>query len=230
MEIFVRISDRALEDMVLSASESYVLGDGSKKPSRRKKSSKFVETYGHLWGFRRNVKNEETQYVYIDRFSESLSARRKKGSVKPNEDAVWLKNSIVDRWSPHLSFIGDFHTHPYNSKEQVESCKGWEFSEGDIGYYKDNDALWELTGNRPLMLVMTVAPIEKVHETEAIWIERNKVWVFNTGQLRFWISVGSGYERKRKRKRKRNFTMENVYLNLDPRFYNESGARLDGFD
>lgn len=225
MEFSVRISDRALEDMVLSASESYVLGDGSGKPSKRKKKGKSVETYGYLWGFRRIDRNEGIQYVCIDRFSESLSARRKKGSVKPNEDAIWLKNSIVSRWSPHLSFIGNFHTHPYNSKDQVESCNGWEFSEGDIDFFKNDETLWELTNNSPLMLVMAVAPIERVHETEALWYERNKVWVFNTGQLRFWISIGTGCAKKKKRK----FTRDNVYLNLDPRFYNESGARLDGF-
>lgn len=223
MEISVRISNEALEDMVLSASESFVLGDGADKPSRRKRQSKSVETYGYLWGFRRKSNDEQTEIVFIDKFSESLSARRKSTSVTPNKDAIWLKTSILERWSPHLAFIGDFHTHPYASRNEVESCNGWEFSETDISSFKKDTTLWKLSRNRPLMLVMTVAPIEKVHETIGEFDERKNVWMFNVGQLRFWLSIGTGYREKNKRV----WTDEGIYLDLDPRFYNESGARLE---
>ncbi len=226
MAIQIRVSDRALESMVLSASESFVLGDGSKPPQRRRKKRRYVETYGYIWGFRRKVNDSPTEHVHIDRFDESLSARRKSSSVQPDDDAIWLKNSIIELWSPHLSFLGDFHTHPYNSRQAVEKSKGWEFTEDDIDAFTNDEHLWKLANQSPLMLAMTVAPIERVHATEAHWF-RNNCWIFNIGQLRFWLIVGIGYISK-KSKKKRLRKADNVCLELDPRFYNETGERLSG--
>ena len=226
MDVKIRVSDRALESMVLSASESFVLGDGSKPTRRTKRKKRQVETYGYMWGFRRKASDSGTEHVYIDRFDESLSARRKSSSVRPNDDAVLLKNAIVERWSPQLSFLGDFHTHPYASRQKVEQHRGWEFSKNDIDAFKNDEQLWELANQRPLMLVMAVAPIERVHATEATWIQNN-CWNFNIGQLRFWLAVGVGYTSGGK-ERKKLREMGNVYLDLDPRFYNETGDRLSG--
>lgn len=223
MCVSIRISDRALESMVLSASESFVLGDGA-RPSRRRKGPPSVETYGFVYGFRRLLYNGEVEHVYVDRFYESLSAQRKIDSVKPQDDAVWLKNSIIERWSPHLTLLGDFHTHPYESREDVEKANGWEFSDQDIEAFRNDKGLWKLTKNRPIMFVMAVAPIMRVHSTEAEW-KSDGTWVFNVGNLRFWLTAGVGYSKKKKR---RLLKRKDITVELDPRFYNETGARLDG--
>ena len=245
MNIEIRVSNRALESMVLSASESYVLGDGH-RISIKKSHQNYKETYGHIWGIRKINKNS-TEYIYVDRFYESLSARRKRDSVEPNEDAVRLKNSILERWSPHLSFLGDFHTHPYESLKEVQKCKGWEFSRSDRISFKLDDRLWELANHRPIMLVMVVAPIEKVRDTIAESQESN-CWRFNIGELRFWLTASVGYIRKSRSTvssinskrspsplltllRRRLFRRDKIFLDLDPRFYyNPSGDRLSGTD
>ena len=247
MNIEIRVSNRALESMVLSASESYVLGDGHRIPIK-KSHQNYKETYGYIWGIHRKINKNSTEYIYVDRFYESLSARRKSDSVEPNEDAVRLKNSILERWSPHLSFLGDFHTHPYESLKEVQKCKGWEFSPSDKNSFKLDDHLWKLANDRPIMLVMAVAPIEKVHDTTAESQESN-CWRFNIGELRFWLTASVGYIRKsrstvssinsKKRAssrlktllRRRLFRKDKIFLGLDPRFYyNPSGDRLSGTD
>ena len=224
MNVRIRVADRALESMVLSASESFVLGDGNKPQKRRWRGKRYVETFGFVWGYRQEVDDGETEHIHIDRFYESLSARRKSNSVTPNEDAVWLKNSIIKRWSPHLLLLGDFHTHPYKSRQDVEDRKGWEFSVQDVSSFKEDKHLWRLANQKPLMFVMAVAPIKRVRETEAKWLYNN-TWVFTVGQLPFWLTVGVGYRRKKKTRLRET---ESIWLDLDPRFLNVSGDRLTG--
>ena len=210
--------------MVLSATESFALGDGRKLPRKRRDDEMpSVETYGFIYGFQRALPSWGEDFIHFDRFHESISARRSSDEVTPDANAIWLKNSIIERWSPHLSLLGDFHTHPYGSRKEAECARGWEFSPGDKEAFLGDDDLWKLADDRPVMLVMAVAPIQNVHETEAKWLRNFDVWVFNVGQLRFWLAAAVG-ERRGDDRHLRN----DVMLELDPRFYNESGGRLSG--
>ena len=213
--------------MVLAASESFVLGDGRKPKRRTRGGNVAVETYGYLWGHRRVSRSEDIENIYIDKFDESLSAKRKNSSVLPNEDAIKLKNSIIERWSPHLSFLGDFHTHPFDSLTEIEKFKGWRFSEQDINSFSNDDPLWDLSDGSPLMLVMAVAPVERVHYGWGRTDGAQYRWRFDIGQLRFWLTAHIGYLDSDS---KRCSTHKKVILDLDTILYNESGARLEGAD
>lgn len=219
MDYFVRISDQALEDMVLAASEAKVLGDGN----RRK--HKGVETYGHLWGNRRPDAENEQEHIYIEKFSMSLSAVGTFNEVRPDEDALHLKASILERWSPHLMLLGDFHTHPFDSLRKIKTQKGWDFSDEDVKNFLADGDLWAHSHPLPpIMAVMAVTPLARVHDSKGDW-ETNYRWRFDTGQLRFWLSMGIGCEAGDELW----FSTDNVYLDLQPRLYNESGDRLSGF-
>ena len=209
--------------MVLSATESFALGDGRPR-MRRDNEVPSVETCGFIYGSRRTLPSSDEVFIHVDRFHESISARRAKDEVTPDANAIWLKNSIIERWSPHLSLLGDFHTHPYGSRNEAQLARGWEFSEADKTTFLGDDDLWELSENRPVMLVMVVAPMQRVHETEAEWLYYD-VWVFNVGHLRFWLAATVGELDGDDR----NF-QKDVVLDLDPRFYNEPGGRLFGVD
>ena len=113
----VTISNHALEEMVLAASESFVLGNAA-IPKR-------VEIHGYLWGNRRTDRYEDIEYIHIDKFSVSSSACGDEDSVWVDEDVARIKNSILDLWTPHYDFLGDFHTHPYKNYDEVRSNEGW---------------------------------------------------------------------------------------------------------
>ena len=219
MNHFIRVSDQALEDMVLAASEAKVLGDGDRK------KHKGVETYGHLWGSRRRDVDNGQEHIYIEKFSMSLSAVGTHKQVRYDENALHLKASILERWSPRLMFLGDFHTHPHGSLEKIKAVKGWDFSDEDVKSFLKDESLWNHSQPMPpIMTVMAVTPLKKVHETYGV-LEENNRWRFDTGQLRFWLSVGIGCRTEDGR----GFSIDSVYLDLQPRLYNSSGDRLSGF-
>ena len=214
---YVRVSDHALEGMVLAASEAYVFGSGKKK---KKKDS--VEIYGLLWGSRRRD-TDRNHIIFIDKFSVSLSARGTHKSVTPNPKAIELQGAVIERWSPHLMLLGDFHTHPCDNLAEADRLKGWNFSQNDETSFRGDDQLWKLSHpHPPMMAVMAIAKVERVYRSAGEWLDNNR-WMFNVGEYRFWLSVCVG---KGKSKEKRSISTSDVYLDLDPRFVNESGDRL----
>ena len=105
MAVEVTISEHALQSRVLAACEAYAFGkDGKREP---------VETYAHLWGYRRQGK--DTEHLHVDRISVCVSAETGNDGVEVFTDVIALQDDILKHWSPHVSLLGDFHTHPYES-------------------------------------------------------------------------------------------------------------------
>ena len=109
----VRISDAALESMVSAACEAYEFGDDNKKRP--------VETYAHVWGYRRRRDDGKTEHILIDRVNACVSAKGSSESVELSVDVVELQDRIVRHWSPHLCLLGDFHTHPFRSLKKLKN-------------------------------------------------------------------------------------------------------------
>ncbi|MGE3917969.1 MAG: hypothetical protein AB7F78_19920, partial [Hyphomicrobiaceae bacterium] len=120
-----------MENIVLAAAEAYCLGDGDRPRS--------IETLGYMWGSSRKAR--DVTEIYIERVSVSISAQRHRNWVQPNNDAARFKNEIVQRWSPHLQLLGDFHSHPYKTRAEVEDQRGYEFSDGDFDAFMNDDFL-----------------------------------------------------------------------------------------
>ena len=204
----VTISNHALEEMVLAASESFVLG------SALTDEHEGAEIHGYLWGGRRTDDKKDVEYIHIDKFSVSTSALGDENSVMVDRDVVRIKDSILHLWAPYHHFLGDFHTHPYGNYNEVNECEGWNFSKGDKKTFRDNDIAWSLCGsNRPIMMVMAVTRMGG-----------NRL-VFNVGNLRFWLSVGIGWKT---RQGKRRFGEGRVCFDPLSRYFNKSGSKLEG--
>ena len=118
MNTIVRISDAALESMVLAACEAFEFGNNN--------GNKPVETYAHMWGYRRPDPDGKTERILVDRFNACVSAKGSPDSVELSVDVVDLQDSIVRYWSPHMSLLGDFHTHPFKSLDKLRKRRGWE--------------------------------------------------------------------------------------------------------
>ncbi len=216
MAVNVRVSDQALESMVLAACEAYEFGNNN--------NFKSVETIGHVWGYRKGGdEGRMPDHIYVERLSPCVSAKGTAHSVEFATGVIDLKDSIVGHWSPHLSLLGDFHTHPYESREELVKSKGWNFSKVDKTSFLEDKKLWQRAGNAPISLVMAIAPLERVHGT---WGESGAQfrWRFDVGEYRFYLSAAIGGLKKNGESYFKQRRVVN--LDLDWRFYNESGNRI----
>lgn len=211
----VRLSDRFLESAVLAAIEAYCHGDG--------KNQVEIETVGPVWGYRRRD-IEGVEIIYLDRLAVSLSASRSTASVTPVEEATHLMASVMDRLAPELTLLGDFHSHPYKDRSEVQRHTGYDFSPADFECFLGDDLLWDRNPAGPIMVVITICRLSKVHNTDAKAI-RNNVWQFDLGEFRFWINVVAGYLKDGERRHTGN-TRSPVWLDLNSRFFNVSGDRV----
>ncbi len=216
MEYHVTVSNHALDEMVLAASESFVLGNARQWGA--------VEIHGYLWGSRRET--EDVEYIDVDKFSVSTSAVGDEESVAFDERVARIKNSILGYWSPHYHFLGSFHTHPYPSLEDVNNNKGWEFSDDDKATILGDEDVWELSHpGTPIAMVMAVTKMAAVYDS-FVGVKAGRL-EFNVGNLRFWLSVAVGEVSSGKEK---VFSTDNILFNPHSRHYNRAGARLDGVD
>lgn len=214
MTIEVTISERALESMVLAACEAFAFG--------RDDDREAVETYAHLWGFRRFSPDGGTEHVHVDRISVCVSAQVDNDRAAVFANVIALQDDIVKHWSPHLSLLGDFHTHPYDSRRELIANRGWEFSACDRTSFLDDENLWLRADGDPVSLVMAVTQLQAVHEG---WAKQQTTyrWRFDIGQYRFYLSAAAG---KRDEHGEGDFIQRGVHLVLGQYFFNEAGNHV----
>lgn len=217
MQYLIRMTDDALESLALAGIEAYCLGGGNCSGSEQS------ETFGYVWGYRKHTDNLTT--IYVSKVSVSVSACRSDSFVIPNPQALLLKDNFIARWSPHLSFLGEFHSHPFDDLKSVRETCGFEFTEQDIDSFVCDDHLWNRSDRNPIMLVITICRLSQVRET---WCSqpRANVFSFAVGEFRFWLnavigSIGDDDNRMHSRNRRSSVTFD-----LDSRFFNAPQSRI----
>ena len=215
MDFQVKISDACLEGMCHAALETYLYGDGHE-------TRKGLEVNGYLWGYRRTF--ADRTLIFVDRLSPSFSSQKHQNWVKPNQKAIEMQTEFMDRWAPEAMLLGDFHSHPYPDLRTVNAVKGYHFSEGDFEYLKSDEFNWSMTESLPLIIVMTVCKLERVHDTVGKWIGMN-IWHWDVGHFRFWLNAAVGYLQNGERLNTGN-THSKLNLDLNTRFFNLAGDRL----
>lgn len=210
----VRMSDRFLESAVLAAIEAYCYGTPDDTA---------VETLGPIWGFRRRYEDEEI--IFLDRVAVSISAERRSSWVRPRQEATILMTGVMERLAPEMTLLGSFHSHPYNDRREVASVTGYEFSEGDFRFFLTDEYLWSHNPLGPVMVVITICRLERVHDSDARKVRPN-VTQFDIGQFRFWINVVAGYFDANGEPRCTRNKYSPVWVDLNSRFFNYSGDRV----
>ena len=167
------------------------------------------------------------QIIFLERLAVSLSAERRTDSVTPKAEATNLMAEVMARLAPELTLLGDFHSHPYKDRATVNRIKGFEFSPGDFSSFIHDDDLWTHNPDGPVMLVVTVCRLNKVHDSAGQQV-RNNVWQFDLGEFRFWINACIGYIDSAGQRQHTGNKYSNVWLDLNSRFFNLSGDRIDG--
>ncbi len=179
----IQISDDALMEMSLATLEAYVVPQRQIGKLGSKGIKTELETYGLLWGHEVLLPDSDILYS-VRKLTVDSMAERRNSSVLPSEGLNVVKDLITSYW-PQYSFLGDFHSHPYEHYKDVEEIKGYEFSEGDresMLQKKENDDDFRIS------LVMTIASLKKASNSEPKFISENTInWTFNN--YRFWLSA-----------------------------------------
>jgi hypothetical protein len=127
--------------------------------------------------------------------------------VHYNQDAIRLKHTLLSSYWPHLEYLGDFHSHPYTTQDEVTSEKGYYLSEGDHQSLQRDWAFLKRVRYR-LGLVVTVAAMKRASNKGFAWLSGGWNTIeFTMGNFRMYISANCVYE-----------TDENVFYtdNADP--------------
>ena len=220
----VRVSTPALREMVLATVEAYQL--------KRDEDDEGVEIYGHIWGHHRRI-GDLTVY-HVESVSISSTAIGTSGDVDPNPRALELKQAVMERWYPQLMLLGDFHSHPYESLDEVmapdedDPGPGFEFSKDDYETFLEDDVIWRAADDRPLMLVMTICRLGHVHESNETSV-RSNVQAFTIGEYRFWLNGSAGHLVETREGPARRATPDRrstLMMDVFPAAYNKARDRL----
>ena len=154
--------------------------------------SDFTETCGLLWGYARSIESADgrNHHARIEHASVDLHAERGRSQVTYNDVSNMNKKRIVEvRW-PHLSLIGDFHTHPYENYSEAKRDRGWEFSDGDRAS-SEGPFCGDLWRECRVSLVLTIANLKKVREDKRIdgHALSDNVLHWQMDNYLFWLSA-----------------------------------------
>lgn len=123
----VLLDDRAVEDLLLAALESYAVSP----PGRGRR---YTEVYGLCFGTSRTrtAQNSPTHTLLsVERVVTQLRAVGTASSVSPNDKSARIHRTVAERFFAKLELLGDYHTHPWASLSTLESKRGWQLSRAD---------------------------------------------------------------------------------------------------
>jgi hypothetical protein len=180
----IRLTPSLVESMTLSTMEAYCI----RQPKARRYGG--VETYGYVWGTKKRT--DDVTIFHLTKLAVSITAERSYMSVFPNPMTGALKNKVLKRMAPHLTLLGDFHSHPWANQKSMKRDVGYNFSPQDFVSFLEEDLFWEMSDNNPVMLVQTVVRLSRKGRKGSGW-QRLNVFHFDIDDHRFWINAVVGY-------------------------------------
>lgn len=198
----VSLSDQAFFTIVTSALEAYKVDhakfDADGDPDDH------LETHGHLWGYINESMRGEQVYR-IEMADVSTAADRNKDWVGAKDESYEYKRDFVDCYYPELSFLGDFHSHPYsqalsqvNTELDLERNKLYQFSKGDFQAVKYDQQ--DPNKNYRVGMVATVYERDKLISRTSKHIDEGSCIRFQYQNMTIWIKayVWAGDEYRKK--------------------------------
>lgn len=184
--VAVHVSDHALMHLLLAGMESYKVRTWNKTVTTERGP---VETGGVLLGY--TTHRESMDHVVVEHVSTDTYADRKYQYVTLNSDVTEIKRQVLeDRW-PHLSLIGDFHTHPYkDGYMETVGAGGWNASKGDYESYIDRDEESPWRGCCAA-LILTITELKRYHENthRDSGVPQHHIVHWQQHDYRFWLSA-----------------------------------------
>lgn len=179
------LSEHAFFTIVTSALEAYRVSH----PNNENEEHIPKETYGNLWGYQAKSKRKETVF-HISFADVDIAADRQPGSVKPHPESFQIKEHFVDTFKPEVEYMGDFHSHPYDLKnDKVRSVLSVEredlcsFSDADHEHVKH----LKKTRKYRVGLVATVLETAKPRESKHVGSTSYNCIRFSYDKFTIWI-------------------------------------------
>ena len=179
----IYMSEQAVCSLLMSTIESYVVkNENMAKPQNR------LETYGIFFGSETKA-SDGSRVIRIDMANPSNTVRQTRESVQSSPNSLIVKADLVRSCFPHLSFLGDFHTHPYRHFSEVKKCRGYYLSQTDRQALTSDSAFYKKLGYR-IGMVATIAYAERACQNRASYPTkyRNRVELV-IGHLRIWLTA-----------------------------------------
>lgn len=184
----VRLSESSLVSLILNALEAYCIRHRGVSTRDNVK----LETFGNLFGYETLLADGQIIFQ-IELVNTDTSAKRQTGSVSYNTDAIALKIATVTSFWPHLDYLGEFHSHPYDTYKQAQDAKGYYFSSCDRKDLAKNSEFWNSCRHRVGMLV-TIGSMGRSGTRETQWVNSNHSCVeLNLGNFKIWLTAYCSY-------------------------------------
>lgn len=178
----IRLSENALCGLLMSAIESY-----TEKNLNMEKPRNLLETYGSLYGHETMV-NDGHRIFQVELASVSSTCQQANDRVLFNVNHIHLKNELSQAFFPHLSFLGDFHTHPYTHFQVVENNQGYYFSDTDRKELTRSSEEMKALKYR-IGMVLAISYSRRALQTKAEFADReNNSIRMDFDHFRIWIT------------------------------------------
>lgn len=162
-EIEIWIGQDAMEDILAVSLEGYLVSAGPGKP--------FTEVYATCFGSMKEEKfsNAETgiwytRHFHVDKILPQIRIKATPASVLPSQktfEEAHLK--VAASVFPHLTYLGDFHTHPYAAAAGIVRFKLWKLTREDRDYTISNmPTMLELGCRDRVMLILALGRSRRV--------------------------------------------------------------------
>ena len=185
--VTIRLSDRAIADMLLLALEAYTVPKG--------KGTAFTEAYGICAGSTRSTEEQRRGHgKHKSRFVQVMSVRtqvRAEGfpdRVDYDLRSIEAQMALMAHFMLGSDIVADFHTHPYDNEKKLLSLKGWEYSEADeatmIPWVKQ---LWDNNFHPRASLIMSMT--EGKRRMKAPGHMKPNLVRFSIGKYRFYLAA-----------------------------------------
>lgn len=197
MILDITIDDHVVPQLLTSALEAYEI----KHPNAKLKRKDRLETFGLLWGYVISPRGEDKNpRVIVTIATIETSALRKDNSVEPDFGSLAMKVEFMRKYWPHLELVGTFHSHPYDTLEDVKQVKGWQASTPDtVGSGSGDTEFWpvihkELSPDTPYLahIIVTITKLKKPGWAIPKKIECGSGFEMSMNTRKLWItSYGS---------------------------------------
>lgn len=185
--LHITVDDHVVPQLITSALEAYEIG---RRFNGRKKSEDKLETFGLLWGYTLAERDNRPARIVVTTATVETSATPTKSSVEPQLDSIAMKKEIINRYWPHLELVGTFHSHPYDTLEDVRSVRGWQASteNGDTDFWP-----WlheKVCPENPYLahLIVTVTQLQRKGWAWPGAIENNSGFELSLEKRKIWIT------------------------------------------
>ena len=179
-DLTIHVSDSAIMHLMLAGMESFFVRHWGKNVTDKKGPA---ETAGLLIGYK--TRRDDMDHFMVEHVTTDTFAKGTYWSVGLNEVVTRTKCEVIEERWPHLSLIGDFHTHPYKTYSEAEGAKGWEASKEDRDSWKHDKLVEDPTS---IALILTIAQLKRQREHITPKTKRKNTLHWQQGKFRYWLA------------------------------------------